>query len=113
MKNYTPLDEILETPSTRILRALRWFDWVSSPDLMNAAGVPDFVVEYGDNHERNAASAALSRLVRSGYVERGVRLLDGYTHRITKAGLRELKLRLRGSSPLLRRATRGSKRRAG
>ena len=95
---YHPLDEVLAHPATRLLRALRWFDWVQTYDLFAAAGVPDYVYGFR-NVERDAASSAMSRLVKAGHVERsGKQDHDGYAVRITPSGRRELELRLRGES---------------
>lgn len=92
---YIPLDEILDQPSTRILRALRHFDWVRGPDLFAALEVPDFVVGK-KNPERDRYSAALSRLAKDGLVERSKRAVDGFLHRITDAGRLSLVARLQG-----------------
>lgn len=93
---YIPLDEILEQPATRILRALRHFDWVRGPDLFAALEVPDFSVGK-KNPERDRYSAALSRLVKDGLVERSTRAVDGFLNRITKAGRVSLANRLQGT----------------
>lgn len=91
---YTPLDLILELPATRLLRALRWFDWATPHDVYEAAGVGD--------HERSAVSAALSRLVKEGLIERGGRGADGVLHRLTAAGRVELARLLRGEGRMSR-----------
>lgn len=94
---YTPLDHILESPTTRILRRLRWFDEAEVGDLLDAAG---YSVE--DSLQRNNATKALSRLVAAGHVaaravrakqSRGNRTLTLY--RITQSGREELARRLR------------------
>lgn len=96
-EKYIPLDVILELPSTRLLRAMRRFDWASPSELMFAAGFPDYIDRDGNNSERNAAAAALSRLVAIGHAERrSDRQVDGYPHRITAAGRRELERREAG-----------------
>ncbi len=101
---YTPLDELLDQPATRVLRGLRYFDWVSSFDLFHALGAPDYQPDQRHtNTERNALSAALTRLVKMGFVERGNRQVDGYVHRITPAGRAELKRRLAGECLMARK----------
>lgn len=85
---YTPLDETLAMPVTRLLRALRWFDWARSGDLYLALEVSD--------DERSNYSAALSRMAKSGLVERGDNSTDGWAYRLSGAGRAELDRRLRG-----------------
>lgn len=82
---YVQLDVILEQPATRVLRALRWFDWAESFDIYTACNVGD--------HERSAFSAALARLAKDKLIERGGKLF-----RITAAGRVELARRLNGES---------------
>lgn len=86
--SYVQLDELLSQPATRLLRALRFFDWVSSSDLYVALDVGD--------HEQSAFSAALARSARDGFVDRN--RSGGVTYRLTAAGRRELERRLRGES---------------
>lgn len=59
---YVPLDELLAQPRTKLLRAIRFFDWVTSDDLFLACGVAD--------HETDAYSQALARAVKAGNIER-------------------------------------------
>lgn len=82
---YVMLDAILEQPSTRVLRAIRWFDWASSFDIYFACDVGD--------HDRSAFSAALARLTKDKLIERNGRLF-----RLTAAGRQDLARRLRGES---------------
>lgn len=91
---YTPLDEILDESATRVLRALRWFDWARTSDVFLALGAHD--------DERNALSATISRLVKEGLIERGERSREGYAHRLTPAGREELKQRLAGIGRMAR-----------
>ncbi len=65
---YAPLDEQLERPSIRILRALRWHDWITANDLMIVLNVPDY--DRASNRERNAYVSSLRRLVALGDVMR-------------------------------------------
>lgn len=87
-RRYTPLDETLAMPVTRLLRALRWFDWTRPSDL--------YVVLELAEHEKSAYSAALSRMTKSGLVERGDHSTDGWAYRLSDAGRAELDRRLRG-----------------
>lgn len=64
-KRYMPIDEWLEAPRTRILRALRWFDWVDSDELFLAIGV-----DRGDTRARDAYCQMLVQLVRQGAVRK-------------------------------------------
>lgn len=91
---YTPIDDLLAMPATRMMRAMRWFDWARSVDLYLNANVSD--------DERSACSSALSRLVKDGYAERGDRSSDGWAYRLTSAGRAELAARLSGESPMQR-----------
>ena len=62
---YTPLDVILNTSNNRVLRALRWFDWVEVPDLMEAVEAPEH-----ECLERSSVTKAISRMVSTGDLER-------------------------------------------
>ena len=85
---YTPLDETLAMPVTRLLRALRRFDWVRACDLYIALDVTE--------DEKSSYSAALSRMTKAGYVNRGDYCSDGWLYQLTSAGRVELERRLRG-----------------
>lgn len=85
---YSPLDETLAMPVTRLLRALRRFDWTRPGDLYVA-------LEIGE-HEKSSFSAALSRMANKGLVERGDHSTDGWAYRLSDAGRVELERRLRG-----------------
>lgn len=88
-KAYTPLDELLEQPGIRILRALRFHDWVTTSTLLDAGLM-----------ERTAADdRALYRLVEAGHVERKRTVGHHAEYRITAAGKAHLVQRLQ--SPLL------------
>lgn len=76
----------------RILRSLRFFDWVTAGELFDAMGIE---MDHAANQYNNAA-VQLSRLCREGLVEkRGVR--GAYDWRITAAGREAL-------APQLKRA---------
>lgn len=62
--DYTPIDEWAEMPRTRLLRALRFFDWVEFADLADAIGVTSL------DADRNTLYCVLRRLVVAGSVER-------------------------------------------
>lgn len=95
---YTPLDEIIQQPLVRILRALRWFGCVEIGDLYLALNAE----EYDHGAERLALAQALSRAVRAGFIEhrkarafwsgRDRHSLNSY--RITPAGRAELARRM-------------------
>lgn len=102
---YTPLDELMERPGTRVLVALRRFDWVAPHELFDAAGFPDYD-DPQHTSERRSAASALSRLVRDGFAERHPRRLDRTLHRITAAGRVELERLLTGIGRLSLRKTR-------
>lgn len=74
---YTPLESVLSSPSVRVLRAIRFFDWVYADELMVAMDATDA--------DRDSLSTALSRLVKIGSVER-----NGQRYRITADGRAEL-----------------------
>ena len=88
LSRYVPIDEILSSPSTRLLRALRWFDWVSVGDLFLAMEI-DVI-----DTEQARYRAALQGLVNAGRAERqgGAR---SHTYRLTPAGRAEINNRLR------------------
>jgi len=92
---YTPLDEILELPAVRILRALRWFGWVEADELLLVAGAPEHW------EDRQAFHQALSRITRAGHADRwtlalveGKRIVRTQRYQITESGRRELARRL-------------------
>lgn len=90
LARYVPLDEILAKPPTRVLRALRWFDWVSLGDLLLALDVEDpSSIGYA------AYQQAVSQLVKRGEIEQ--RRIDGVSrfceYRITPSGLADLQRR--------------------
>jgi hypothetical protein len=84
---YMPVDYALSCMRARMLRALRWLDWVESRELfIEVMGLDeDFAAP-----ERKAAQTCIKRLVASGLVER--RSYAGRRHhldyRITEAGRR-------------------------
>jgi hypothetical protein len=93
---YVPLDEWLERPRIKLLRALRWMDWTTSGAAYLAIGVPDF--DRSENRDRDRYVSALSHLVRAGQVERrrvswqGLRArASEYEYRITDRGRAELR----------------------
>lgn len=87
-RRYTPLDETLAMPVTRLLRTLRRFDSARSGDLYLALELSE--------DERSAYSAALSRMTKSGLVERDSYSSDGWLYRLTNEGRAELDRRMRG-----------------
>jgi hypothetical protein len=62
---YVPLDEWLQMPRTRILRALRFFDWAEGSDLRIACGVVEDDKGASDRH-----NATIKRLIEGGLVQR-------------------------------------------
>lgn len=64
-RKFTDVTAWLENPLTRILRALRRFDWVGSHRIAMAIDVPAFA---DDRRARNAFHSNLRRLVRNGFV---------------------------------------------
>lgn len=111
MSRYVPLDVILEQPATRLLRALRWFDWVNSSDVINAAGFPEQIAGQ-PNRERDTASQALYRLSVAGLVERSGVRGDGFLYRITAHGRARLATLLEGVSFVSERNMRRARRAA-
>jgi hypothetical protein len=83
---YIPLDELLDSPKVRLLRAIRTFEWAMSAHLMEYLGVPSKVE---DKRVHDVYSQHLARLVHGGLVERrGLKPMCQY--RITSAGRNEL-----------------------
>jgi DNA-binding MarR family transcriptional regulator len=81
--SYRPLDEILSRPRMQILRALRWFDAVTSEELLLAVNAPDY--DHARNPERNNYTHNLRRLVKDGLVESDEAEWP-YRYRITPKG---------------------------
>lgn len=94
---YRPIDEILNQPIVRVLRRLRWFDWISLAELFDALDVEVLGTRNGRarSRERDRYSAALEYAVRSGLVERGGKR-PRCVYRITGAGRTELRRRVNG-----------------
>ncbi len=69
---YHPMDGVLSKPTVRVLRAIRFFDWAPSADILDAAGAPEYVFRsgVGTNTERNGITSALKRLASDGLVDR-------------------------------------------
>lgn len=92
---YEPIEDILARPKVRILRALRWFGWVTAADLFTALDLSDWV-RNGDNRERLNYTSTLRGLVNAGRVER-----DGHgrgvehAYRLTDLGRADLARMLR------------------
>lgn len=63
--SYTPIEDVLKDSYVRVLRAMRWFDWVEVSDLMEALEAPDHVCK-----ERATLTQAVSRLTRNGDLDR-------------------------------------------
>ncbi len=95
VRAYVPLDEQLADLRRRILVGMRFRDWTETQDLADALEIPS------DERERNTATWALLRLVRSGLVERRGRR-QPFEHRLTRAGIAEAD-RLRNLTPGRRR----------
>ena len=81
---YYPLDELLDIPRVRILRALTHFDWTSSTDLQIALDIED------SKRAWDAFARNLSNLSNQGVIDRAGR---GTTHlyRINDSGRAQLK----------------------
>jgi hypothetical protein len=88
--DYRPIDEVLESPPVRILRALRHFDGISCFDLFEIIGVPRH--NGGTDALRDAHTQALCRLNKAGLIERmrfsGMLVRgEGFNwYRVTEAG---------------------------
>lgn len=81
---YYPIDELLEVPRVRILRALNRFDWALSGDLRVALDIEETVLEI------NKFARTLSSLVKERLVD-----MDGsgtsHRYRINDRGRAQLK----------------------
>lgn len=64
---YEPIEDILARPKVRILRALRWFGWVSLHDLADALDVAFVTGE--SNEEWKSLYDSIRYLVKTGRVE--------------------------------------------
>lgn len=82
---YIPLDERLDTPRIRILRAMRWLEWTSVRDLFDLLGVA-YLAE--DQREWEAHMAQMSRMVKRGELERRGKL-NAYEYKLTDKGRAE------------------------
>lgn len=65
--DYTPIDEWLDRPGNRILRALRRFDWVEMDELAFALGIPQWNLE---PIARQNLHQNVKRLFRAGRIDR-------------------------------------------
>lgn len=79
---YQPIDESLERPRVRILRAIRHHDWITSADLGKQLEIPS------ERHAWNCHAVLMARLVREGRLERRGSL--PFHYRITAVGLHEI-----------------------
>ena len=77
---YVPIEQILDVPRIRILRALRWFDWATTETLFDVLDVPT------SKAERDRFAVTLSRASRSGDIEKR-RTFGPCEFRTTAAGL--------------------------
>lgn len=81
---YVPIDEKLETPRVRMLRAMLRFDWVSTRELFEVLSVAEY--EHDDRLEYDRYTQALSRLrKREDLIEQRGRP-NAYEYRLTPAG---------------------------
>lgn len=85
LSGYQPIDETLQLPRVRLLRALRWFDWVTLHDLLDALDMDEC-----DDRPRWAHKTAMHLLSRGGFVETLRVPLVGVMYRITAKGRAEL-----------------------
>lgn len=83
-QRYLPLDELLEMPRVRILRALRRFDWVSVEDI-------NLALDNLDDRAANAHTKCVERLVREGHLEKRGTNWSNNRYRITDRGKQHLK----------------------
>jgi hypothetical protein len=97
-KKYVPLDELLEAPRVRILRALRRLQWVESVDIFEALGDVLHSPRVINNY-----TTVLLRLVRDGWIKRREirfgRAGGRYEYAITLRGRVELQGMLDRASP--------------
>lgn len=82
---YYPLDELLEMPRVRVLRAMRHFDWASAEDLRVALDIP------ADRRAWNTLAKQLQRLTVEGALERTGPHATLFQYRITELGKRQLR----------------------
>lgn len=78
-RRYLPVDEMLELPRVRLLRAMRHFDWVTMPSILEAISEPGDSMLY----------SAMVRLVRERHVDKRADVYPAL-YRITKAGREHL-----------------------
>jgi len=93
---YVPLDELLQVPAVRVLRALSRYDWIERQDLYDALDLPP---NRAAPQLLNTYHMAVSRSVRLGHIEardcRFFRQFMTRDFRITPAGRAWLAKRLR------------------
>ena len=65
--DYTPIDEWLDRPRNKIVRALRRFEWADLDDISTVLNAPAWSA---DRRARDALSQTLCRLVRDKTIER-------------------------------------------
>ncbi len=64
---YIPLEFILEKPRVRLLRALRFMDWIEAIELFDRMGLVESASD--DNRDRDRHYHRLSHLIAEGSVE--------------------------------------------
>ncbi len=96
MSAYTPIEDILDRPRVRLLRAMRWLDWIEPRDLFDQIELVESSVDC--NRDRDRHWRGISALHAEGAIEqRSVRQMskgngaqrkwiEKNEYRITKAG---------------------------
>lgn len=102
---YMPIDELLEQPLVKMLRALRHFGWIDILDLLDVLNVAPNDRVGVQSIERNNLSQAMVRAARTGLIER--RPTRRHTQVRTSSGRNVYDVRItpRGRDWLARRLT--------
>lgn len=82
-QGYAPLDEILERPPVRLLRALQHWGWVDSFEWYELSGLPEWTITNDIERQRHmeVLHQAAHRLVADRLVERRTLRTEGATPR--------------------------------
>lgn len=98
MASYSPLDVWMRRPREKILRVMRWHDWLTAREICELVDVP--VANCNETPDRAAHDQAMKRLKQQGLIEQrqtravyeGMRTSRPSLHseyRLTQIGKRE------------------------
>lgn len=90
--SYTPIDVVLARPRSKILRAMRWHDWLETSEIVELVGGHTKGAPGRDAHDKALERMRADRLVAARRVPSAYDMGSGSRHteyRLTKRGIRE------------------------